>query len=128
MGRISKRTVDAARAGKQAGFHLGQHLARFRFAGAAHRREEFRLPVPRGRPLAPRHHRQGRNADAGPGAPHRRRHGADGEGRRRSAGGPAADRDALTVAGLLDRYVASARYAQKAATTQTTGWGRSSGT
>jgi integrase len=54
---------------------------------------------------------------------------AEGMARRVKGGGDpladkAASRDALTVAGLLDRYVASARYAEKAASTQRTGRGQ----
>jgi site-specific recombinase XerD len=124
MAWISKRIVDAARPGRKPIFTWDSRLAGFAL-----------LTLPSGqRSYVFQYRVQGRSRRATIGkvgtlTPEQARRIAETMSQRVKGGGDpladkAASRDALTVAGLLDRYTASARYAQKAAQTQKTGIGQ----
>jgi integrase len=124
MARISKRIVDAARPGRKPIFTWDSRLSGFGL-----------LTLPSGqRSYVFQYRVQGRSRRATIGkvgtlTPEQARRIAEAMSQRVKGGGDpladkAASRDALTVAGLLTRYTASARYAQKAAQTQKTGVGQ----
>ncbi len=124
MGRISKRVVDAARAGTKPVFIWDSTLPGFGLSTLPTGSKSFVF----------QYRVQGRSRRATIGkvgtlTPEQaRRIAGDMAHRVKGGGDPLADkaasRDAMTVAGLLTRYTASARYAQKAAHTQKTGIGQ----
>jgi integrase len=125
MAKISKRIVDAARAGAKPSFIWDGRLAGFGLltlpSGAKSFVFQYRSPEGRS-------HRA-TIGKVGAVTPEQARTIAEDMSRTVKGGGdPLADkaavRAALTVNGLLDRYVASAHYATKAASTQATGLGQ----
>jgi integrase len=125
VARISKRIVDAARSGTKPSFTWDDKLSGFGVltlsSGAKSFVFQFRTIEGRSR--------RATIGKVGALTPEQARTIAEGMSRRVKGGGdPLADkaaaREALTVAALLDRYTASARYAQKAEHTQRTGIGQ----
>ena len=108
MARISKRIVDAARAGTKPAFRW-EHPARLRVAGAAKRRKEFRFSVPHRRGPT----RRATIAKVGTLTPEQARALAEGMSRKVKGGGdPLEDkraaREALTVGATARCYLAPA--------------------
>ena len=125
MARISKRVVDAARAGAKPYFIWDDRLPGFGLlvlpSGAKSFVYQFRTVEGRSR--------RATIGKVGTLTPEQARGIAEAMSRRVKGGGdPLADkaaaREALTVAALLDRYTASPRYAEKAKRTQKTGIGQ----
>ena len=125
MARISKRIVDAAQAGPKPFFLWDDRLAGFGLlvlpSGA--RSFVFQYRNAEGRS------RRATIAKVGTITPEQARSIAEHMSRKvKSGGDPLAEkalaRDALTVAALLDRYIASPRYAEKTKSTQKTGIGQ----
>jgi integrase len=125
MARISKRIVDAARADAKPSFIWDERLAGFGLltlpSGAKSFVYQYRSPEGRSR--------RATIGKVGAITPEQARTIAEGMSRTVKGGGdPLADKAAaraeLTVNALLDRYVDSAHYATKAASTQSTGRGQ----
>ena len=125
MAKISNRIVDAARAGAKPSFIWDERLAGFGLltlpSGAKSFVYQYRSPEGRSR--------RATIGKVGALTCEQARTNAEAMSRSVKGGGdPLADkaaaRNALTVNGLLDRYVASAHYATKAASTQATGRGQ----
>lgn len=124
MARISKRVVDATRPGKKAVFVWDGVLPGFALLVLPSGSKSFVFQYR----VAGRS-RRATVAKVGACTPDEARKLAEDMSRRVKTGGdPLADKaaaeNALTVAGLLDRYVASPRYAEKAPSTQKTGIGQ----
>jgi integrase len=125
MGRISKRIVDAARAGKKPAFIWDSTLPGFGLLTLPSGAKSFVFQYRTGEGRT----RRATVGKVGALTPDQARTIAEGMSRTVKAGGdPLADKAAVraapTVAGLLDRYVASAAYAQKSPTTQKNGIGQ----
>ena len=129
MARISKRVVDAARAHAKPAFTWDNRLSGFGLlvlpSGAKSFIFQYRTSEGRSR--------RATVAKVGMVTPEQARTLAEGMARTVKHGGDPleqrrAQREALTAAELLDRYVASAHYATKAKSTQATGRGQISGT
>jgi integrase len=125
MGRISKRVVDAALPGKKPAFIWDSTLPGFGLLTLPTGTKSFvfQYRTVEGRA------RRATIGKVGALTPDQARTIAEGMSRTVKGGGdPLADKAAVrtapTVAGLLDRYIASARFAQKTATTQRIGIGQ----
>lgn len=125
MGRISKRVVDAARADSKAVFTWDDRLPGFALVvqPTGSKSFVFQYRTAEGRS------RRATIGKVGTLTPDQARRIGEAMSHRVKGGGDpladkAASRDALTVTGLLDRYTASPRYAEKAPHTQKLGLGQ----